>query len=102
MTSDIFDPSELVAFAGAGKAGSFSVWTFYDNKKVDDLYTRSFGEIDPAKRKATYQELQRIVYDDSPYLWLYWPPAVSAVRGNVHGFSVLPTGNYWLEDVWKS
>jgi peptide/nickel transport system substrate-binding protein len=27
---------------------------------------------------------------------------VTAVRDGVHGFAVLPTGNYWLEDVWKS
>jgi hypothetical protein len=24
------------------------------------------------------------------------------VAKNVHGFKVLTTGNYWLEDVWKS
>jgi hypothetical protein len=35
-------------------------------------------------------------------LWLYWTPAVTALRANVHGFQVLPTGNYWLENVWKS
>jgi peptide/nickel transport system substrate-binding protein len=102
MTSDIFDPCELLAFAGAGDEGSFAVWTWYDNKKVDALATRSYGELDAATRKQTYIDLQRMVFADAPYLWLYWPPAVSGVRNGVHGFSVLPTGNYWLEDVWKS
>jgi peptide/nickel transport system substrate-binding protein len=102
MTSDIFDPSELVAFAGAGDEGSDSVWTYYNNPKVDALATQALGELDEAKRRATYLDMQRIIFSDAPYLWLYWTPAITAIRDDVHGFMVLPTGNYWLEDVWKS
>jgi peptide/nickel transport system substrate-binding protein len=102
MTSDIFDPCELVAFAGAGDEGSDSVWTWYNNPKVDALATQALGELDEAKRRATYLDMQRLIFADAPYLWLYWTPAISAIRDNVHGFMVLPTGNYWLEDVWKS
>jgi peptide/nickel transport system substrate-binding protein len=102
MTSDIFDPCELVAFAGAGDEGSFAVWTFYNNAKVNALAKQALGELDESKRKQTYLDMQRQIFEDAPYLWLYWTPAVSAVRDDVHGFAVLPTGNYWLEDVWKS
>jgi peptide/nickel transport system substrate-binding protein len=102
MTSDIFDPCELVGFAGAGDEGSFSVWTYYNNLKVNALATQALGELDEAKRRAIYLEMQRLVFADAPYLWLYWTPAITAIRHNVHGFMVLPTGNYWLEDVWKS
>ncbi|MCB8878135.1 ABC transporter substrate-binding protein [Acidisoma silvae] len=102
MTSDIFDPCELVAFAGAGDEGSDSVWTFYNNPKVDQLATAALGELDEAKRRGIYLDMQRQVFADAPYLWLYWTPAITAMRDNVHGFRVLPTGNYWLEDVWKS
>ena len=102
MTSDIFDPCELVAFAGAGDEGSDSVWTFYNNPKVDALATKALGELDEAKRRATYLEMQRMIFSDAPYLWLYWTPAITAIRNDIHGFMVLPTGNYWLEDVWKS
>lgn len=102
MTSDIFDPCELVAFAGAGDEGSDSVWTFYNNPKVDQMATAALGELDEAKRRSLYLDMQRQVFSDAPYLWLYWTPAISAIREQVHGFKVLPTGNYWLEDVWKS
>jgi peptide/nickel transport system substrate-binding protein len=102
MTSDIFDPCELVAFAGAGDEGSFAVWTFYNNPKVNALAKQALGELDESKRKQIYLVMQRQIFEDAPYLWLYWTPAVTAVRDGVHGFAVLPTGNYWLEDVWKS
>jgi peptide/nickel transport system substrate-binding protein len=102
MTSDIFDPCELVAFAGAGDEGSFAVWTFYNNPKVNALATGALSELDAEKRKGMYLDMQRQIFEDAPYLWLYWTPSVTAVRSDVHGFAILPTGNYWLEDVWKS
>jgi ABC-type transport system substrate-binding protein len=46
--------------------------------------------------------MQQQIHADAPYLWLYWSPARTAIAKNVHGFSVLPTGNYWVENVWKS
>ncbi len=102
MTSDIIDPCELIAYAGAGDEGSDAVWTFYNNEKVNTLAKQGLAELDPAKRAAIYLEMQRIIWHDAPFVWLYWTPARSGVRSNVNGFQVLPTGNYWLEDVWKS
>jgi peptide/nickel transport system substrate-binding protein len=102
MTSDIIDPCELIAYAGAGDEGSDAVWTFYNNTKVNALAKQGLSELDPTKRAATYLEMQRIIWQDAPFLWLYWTPARTGVRANVHDFQVLTTGNYWIEDVWKS
>jgi peptide/nickel transport system substrate-binding protein len=102
MTSDILDPSELVAFAVQSDGGSNSVYTWYKNPEVDKLAHDGLGELDPDKRTAIYKHMQQLVFADAPLLWLYWTPAITALRQDVHGFRVLPTGNYWLEDVWKS
>src|SRR5712691_3402201 len=102
MTSDIIDPSELIAYAGAGDEGTYSVWTWYNNKQVNKLASDGLRELNPAKRAAIYTKMQQQIWKDAPYLWLYWSPARTAVRSNVHGYSKLPTGNYWLENVWKS
>lgn len=102
MTSDILDPSELVAYAGAGDEGSNAVWTFYNNKQVNKLAAKALTQLNPGQRAKTYLQMQRQIWKDAPFLWLYWSPARTAVRNNVHGYSKLPTGNYWLEDVWKS
>ena len=42
MTSDIIDPSELTAYAGAGDEGTYAVWTFYNNPDVQQA--RRTGE----------------------------------------------------------
>ena len=102
MTSDIIDPSELTSYAGAGDEGTFAVWTFYNNVDVDKLAKQALRETDAAKRTEIYLKMQQQIHADAPFLWLYWSPAHTAVAKNVHGFKVLPTGNYWLEDVWKS
>ena len=69
---------------------------------VNKLATQALSETDPAKRTQIYLKMQQQIHEDAPYLWLYWSPARTAIAKNVHGFKVLPTGNYWLEDVWKS
>jgi peptide/nickel transport system substrate-binding protein len=102
MTSDIVDPSELIAYAGAGDEGTNSVWTWYNSKRVDALAKQGLTTLNPAKRAQIYIQMQRQIFHDAPYLWLYWSPARTAVRSNVQGYSKLPTGNYWLENVWKS
>lgn len=102
FTQDIIDPSESIAYAGAGDEGSNAIWTFYDNKTVDKLASEGLSETDPAKRGEIYLKMQQQIFEDAPYLWLYWSPARVLLAKNVHGFKVLPTGNYWLEDVWKS
>ena len=102
MTSDILDPSELVAYAAQSDGGSNAAYSNYKNPKVDELARQALAETDEAKRRTIYKQLQQAVFADAAMLWLYWTPAVTAVRTDVHGFRVLPTGNYWLEDVWKS
>jgi peptide/nickel transport system substrate-binding protein len=102
MTSDIIDPSELTSYAGAGDEGTSAVWTFYNNADVNKLAKQALSETDPTKRTQIYLRMQQQIHADAPFLWLYWSPARTAVAKNVHAFKVLPTGNYWLEDVWKS
>lgn len=102
MTSDSLDPSELIAYAAQSDGGSNAAYSGYKNPKVDALARQGLTEADEAKRRATYKQLQELVFADAAMLWLYWTPAVTALRSDVHGFQVLPTGNYWLENVWKS
>ncbi len=101
-SSDIIDPAENTTYAAAGNGGSNAVYTNYDNPKVDALVTQSNAEVDPTKRAAEYLQLQQLVHQDAPMLFLFWQPARTAIRSNVHSFQVLPTGNYRLWEVWKT
>lgn len=41
----------------------------YVNKKQEELWDQGEKEFDPAKRKVIYQEIQRILAEDSPYIF---------------------------------
>ena len=43
----------------------------YANKEVDDLLTRVRRELDPRKRHEMEFRVQKILFDDQPYNWLY-------------------------------
>ena len=52
----------------------------YHNPTFDGLADRSTSEMDPFKRQALVMEMQRLIARDLPYLPLYKPSVVEAVR----------------------
>jgi ABC-type transport system substrate-binding protein len=52
----------------------------YRNPVFDDIADRSTSEMDPARRQALVVEMQRHLADDLPYIPLYKPSVVEAVR----------------------
>ncbi|MFT7520883.1 MAG: peptide/nickel transport system substrate-binding protein, partial [Kiritimatiellia bacterium] len=51
----------------------------YNNPKVDELIERGLAEPDPAKAAPIWQEMQEIIYDDQPYMFLWWRDEVVAI-----------------------
>ncbi|KAF3888816.1 MULTISPECIES: ABC transporter substrate-binding protein [Nostocales] len=70
-------------------------------KKIDDLYIEAAREFDEAKRKAIYVETQRLAQEYLPFIYLFNPLALAAVRDNLENVkytSIFPApGNY----VWN-
>lgn len=98
-TDDIADPNEITSyFAYFPNIGSLhSGW---DNKKVNALFEASQEEVDPAKRKAQYKELQEIYAEEAPILFLYESPYPVAFRKNAMGFVQIPLGNNLFEGAY--
>jgi peptide/nickel transport system substrate-binding protein len=101
-TMDIPDPDEWTSFATDPSGGAESAFTFYDNPTVTSLNQQAETEIDPAKRSATYAQLQQLTSQDAFLAYLYYPPYAYATTDNVHGFFVTPLGNFHLENVYLS
>lgn len=59
----------------------------YKNPVVDRLLEQGRTTIDKGNRKAIYQELQRIIADDQPYIFLWYPKSIAAVSKRVGGLS---------------
>ena len=66
----------------------------YSNPRVDELFELGRKEFDREKRKAIYQEISRILYDDQPYLWLNNRPELAAFNKRIHGVQFSPRGIY--------
>lgn len=49
-------------------------------KKIDILYTNGALATDFASRKKFYDEYQKIVYEEKPFIYIYSPLVISAIR----------------------
>jgi peptide/nickel transport system substrate-binding protein len=65
---------------------------YYINPKVDKLIEEGRATFDRAKRKAIYDQVQKILADDLPYLSLYHRDNVAIMRSNIDGFEMYPSG----------
>ena len=63
------------------------------NPKVDQLIEKGRSTFDRTKRKAAYDEVQRTIADELPYLSLYHRDNVAIFRSNIDGFVMYPSGN---------
>jgi peptide/nickel transport system substrate-binding protein len=71
----------------------------YCNEKVDALLEEARSLTDPVKRKALYDQVQEIIQDDLPIVYLYYQPWPFAARANVKGFVAYPDGMIRLRGV---
>jgi peptide/nickel transport system substrate-binding protein len=104
-TTDIIDPDELMtlgAVGGSGAQGTRALFTYYDNPTVNQLVAKAENVFSTAARKKIYDQLQLILAKEAPQAYLYYQPFAYAFSKTVHGFSVNPTGNYNLQNVWIS
>lgn len=68
---------------------------YYANPHLDDLMLQGRSTFDRAKRKPVYDEVQKIVATDLPYVSLYMQENVAVMRKNIDGYVQYPAG-YWL------
>ncbi len=56
---------------------------YYKNETVDQLLDKGRSTMDPAARVKVYNELDRFLYEDAPWVYLYVIPEVFAVSNAV-------------------
>ncbi len=72
----------------------------YINKKVEGLFKEGGQTYDPAVRKPKYQEIQKIIADESPYIFLYYSKAWSGQNKRIQGIIPSPLGIGWNGSDW--
>jgi peptide/nickel transport system substrate-binding protein len=68
--------------------------TFYSNPRVDNLIREARSTVDQQERKLIYDEVQRIIAEDLPYINLWYLDNVLVHTNRVRGIELSPSGNY--------
>jgi peptide/nickel transport system substrate-binding protein len=67
---------------------------FYSNPRVDALIEKAQTELDQSARKQDYREIQRILANDLPYVYLWYFDNLMVYSKRVHGMELNPSGNF--------
>jgi len=68
--------------------------TFFSDPRVDELIKEGRTTLDQDKRKVIYDEIQRIIAKQLPYINLWYLDNVLVHTNRVRGITVGPSGNY--------
>jgi peptide/nickel transport system substrate-binding protein len=67
---------------------------YYSNPRLDALIDRARREVDPSVRKPIYDEVQRILAEELPYINLWYLDNVLVHNKRVVNLKLNPAGNY--------
>ena len=73
------------------KYGTGQNYVGFENARVDELLEAGVKELDQEKRIPYYHELQEIISEEVPYMFIYFYNSVTAVPGNLKNFKPNPT-----------
>jgi peptide/nickel transport system substrate-binding protein len=82
------------------RTGQVFNFTGYSNPDFDQLVDEGRSMSDFDERYPIYEEADKILVDDAPYVYMYNKREIRAYAPNVHGFVVRPdqANNFWT--VW--
>jgi peptide/nickel transport system substrate-binding protein len=98
-TSDLPDISEQAGWFGDfTSAGSY--YTAYQNPDVAQWIQEAGATLDTATRATLYKKVQDQLATDVPVISLWYEDLPYGLSSRIQGFSVVPTGEFRMEDVW--
>ncbi|WP_027339340.1 ABC transporter substrate-binding protein [Halonatronum saccharophilum] len=81
--------------AGPGGNGAF-----YSNSEIDEMLDKARGMEPGEDRVELYQEAERIIVDDAPWIPVYHYARVGLVKPFVNNYFMGATGEFPLTEVW--
>ncbi|MCL4459045.1 MAG: ABC transporter substrate-binding protein [Chloroflexi bacterium] len=74
--------------------------TKYNNPRVNELLEKGRTTIDPKAREEIYKEVQKIIMDDAPSLFMFYPTIFTGTSSRVRGVNVLPIERIIVKNAW--
>jgi ABC-type transport system substrate-binding protein len=73
---------------------------FYRGERVHELLQEGRRATEPAERTRVYRDVQETIHKEAPWVPLVHTKELAAVRANVRGYRLHPTGRVLLAGVW--
>jgi len=93
----------IIGHAEAWDAGNYAnpkYYYRYDSPRFQELFRESEATIDDKKRRELYVQLQKLMVEEAPVVWLYAYPRLVAAKKGVQGiWKDLPTPSMDLSEV---
>ncbi len=94
----LVDPYDF--FYAQHHTGQVFNFTGYSNPAVDKLLDQGNVTQGFDQRKAIYQQVNKMIVDDAPYIYLYNPANIQAFRSYVKGYAARPDQNIDFVKTW--
>ncbi len=89
------DPDQFSIWdSSQDKKGGFN-FVGYHNKVVDKLLIEGRRTVNHEKRKIIYKKIDRLIFNDAPYLFLYSPYSITAVQKRFKGIKKTKAGIFY-------
>lgn len=75
-------------------------FVYYKNTELDELLEKGRSMVDRDARKIVYDEVQEILHEDQPYIFLYVPYSLPMVQSRFQGIEPASTGITYNMDKW--
>jgi peptide/nickel transport system substrate-binding protein len=72
----------------------------YGNARVDELFELATHEFDENKRMEHFREIQKLIYDDQPFLFIYNDATTEIVGNKIRGLELSPRGVTGFHPSW--
>ncbi|MEN3026974.1 MAG: ABC transporter substrate-binding protein [Chlorobiota bacterium] len=100
--ADYPDPENFLSlFYSPYRAPQGPNTTRFRSPEVDSLYERALSEADTARRFQFYRQMERIVLEEAPWVFLYYPRLIRLVQPAVRGMRLDGSDRLLLEWVSK-
>lgn len=93
------DPDDFALFHSSQIEEGFN-FVSYKNPKVDELLVKGRTTMDLSIRKPVYNEVQQLIHDDYPYIFLLYTKGNAVYNAKVRGLHANSLDSNYIKD-WK-
>lgn len=94
------DPDQFLIWHSSQQGEGRYNFVGYENPAVDRLWEEGRRTFDRAARERVYRRIHRLLAEDLPYVFLYYPDSLPTVHKRFRNVEVAPAGLGWNFREW--